>query len=388
MPAFHIVPTLTDEEKKRLTHAVPNPKFVQYVRMYRRSGNAWKVPLGVRPPKDCTSPPHALPAALYGHQRGAIAAALCKSYGLLHLSVGSGKTYIALLIAHILGKPTVILVPRAELVKQFIADANKFGVPLDSIKIRTWQSITSQEKLNELTKECKTLIVDEVHTLATPLRISILFSFSNAERCYFMTGTPERTDKFPLRALTGPTLFTHTPTFYTPEVHVHPFETHLGFPDGENWYTLLQTQLSEHERRNAHIARVARLYEDRHILILCKRVAHSEILQKMIPDSAVAIAGEPIPDAKVIIGTLALLSTGINQPQLSVVIFAGDLKSRVLAEQGAGRCLRYLFSKPGPIIVDIPDPLHPVFRKQFKERYAVYEKKGWSITSCELSTAP
>ena len=382
MPAFHSAPHLSPSEIDRLTIRLPNPKYVEVVRLYRRAQNGWRVPLGMRESRDAEIPSYELPDGLYEHQIGCIEAALKKTYGLLHLSVGAGKSLIALHLSRILNLPTVIIVPRAHLVEQFYADALKFGIHTENIRVVTWQSLNTKEKVRELNDFCRLLIIDECHLALTKIRLSILFSFSQCERVYFMSGTPIRTDGLPVSLITGLTLFSHTPTFYSPTVHVYPFSTDLGFPESKNWYSDLQDELAMHEDRNEYIAEIARKYPERRTLILCKRVKHAEMLKELIGDSEVAVAGQEIPDSRIILGTFSLLSTGINLPDLSAVLFAGDIRSKVLAEQSAGRCLRYLFSKPDPIIIHVPDMEHNAFRKQFHERQEVYESKGWKMEWC------
>ena len=90
-------------------------------------------------------------------------------------------------------------------------------------------------------------------------------------------------------------------------------------------------------------------------------------------------------DFQLIIGTTALLSTGVDIPALDVLILACDMKSEVLTEQSVGRILRLFKSKSDPKIIDIVDNKNPILLRQFNERRKFYESKDWPLLQYNLN---
>ena len=82
-------------------------------------------------------------------------------------------------------------------------------------------------------------------------------------------------------------------------------------------------------------------------------------------------------DFDVLLGTYSMLATGTDIPSLDTLVFAGDLKSDVLAQQAVGRILRLFKDKQSPKIIDVADFGNGIFLHQFKERRRFYKSQGW-----------
>jgi superfamily II DNA or RNA helicase len=149
------------------------------------------------------------------------------------------------------------------------------------------------------------------------------------------------------------------------------------------------------ESRNTLIVGLAtvEVTADHKVLILCKRREHCKKLMEKLESLGAWYADSDDKDRtkvllrmrgglynfNILIGTLALLGTGLDIPVLDTCIICGDLKSDVLCQQGAGRVLRLFEGKETAKIYDLFDNLNPIFKNQFYQRRKFYQSQKWEI---------
>jgi len=328
--------------------------------------------------------------------------------GIVRLDTGFGKTLIALKIIELLKQKTLIIVPKIDLLNQFVYEIKKWtninpgiiqgkNMVVKEITVATIQSLTNKINRRELDGEgFGAIIVDEAHQFITSKRSKAIEYFSARFR-YGLTATARRSDGQgrALNWLFGPVLTDHGLPRATPSVCILPFTGKIRM--GE-YHDIIEEQTTNKER-NGEIARIAKeqIQSGRKILILTKRVSHYEELKQLLGESDESIIAFSSGQKKeerdalllglrdgsknfsVILGTFNLLSTGIDIPILDTLIIAGDLKSNVLAEQSAGRVLRLFEGKDDPLIIDIHDTGNPILRNQGKLRQKFYRENGWEI---------
>ena len=171
-------------------------------------------------------------------------------------------------------------------------------------------------------------------------------------------------------------------------------------PWGDTYSTIIDSQV-DNINRNKLIANISmlELALGRKLIILTKRTKHYENLYQLLPGNICAYRiksqlkadeqrrqddllnrlREGGKDFDVILGTFGLLSTGINIPALDTIIFAGDLKSSVLATQSVGRILRLFEGKQDPKIIDIDDVKSGILHNQARLRKRFYKDNEWEI---------
>ena len=127
-------------------------------------------------------------------------------------------------------------------------------------------------------------------------------------------------------------------------------------------------QIVHNEQRNKKILElVTSLRHNKKILILTKLVEHAKLLGELIPDSYVITGSTDREERKdnfnefklnqshVLIGSVKIFSTGINLPNLDVIINAACLKGENDVIQSIGRVMRKFPNKLKGYYVDFFD---------------------------------
>jgi superfamily II DNA or RNA helicase len=171
-------------------------------------------------------------------------------------------------------------------------------------------------------------------------------------------------------------------------------KTSINIPVSENYHEMVDSMVTNNSRNTLiQGLAVGEALNGHKVLILTKRREHCEILLDKLKDYGAYYADSKDKDRNeilgqmrngdydfnILIGTVSLLATGTDIPSLDVVMFAGDLKSDILVEQGAGRILRLFEGKANAKIIDLFDDINPIFKCQFFERRKFYMNKGWNI---------
>uniref|UniRef100_A0A6M3KAQ6 Putative type III restriction enzyme n=1 Tax=viral metagenome TaxID=1070528 RepID=A0A6M3KAQ6_9ZZZZ len=341
---------------------------------------------------------------LRDYQEGVAEEILKKKNGIIKLSVGFGKTLLALRLAEIARKRTLIVVPRKLILDQFkeelkkyynyepgIIQGNKFEV-----KDITLASIStlSKRNLDKIKNKFGMIIADECHQFITEARMRTIQSF-NPSRLYGMSGTPLRDDgqSEAIKFLFGDILIDRELPQAVPTVH--RIKTNISIEVSYDYHEMID-EMVNNEKRNIIIKEIAQqeVKEKRKVLILCKRIAHGKTIKDLIDkkikvfqlDSTIKDKEELFRKFRkdnnkfdILIGTFSLLSTGINLEILSSLIIAGDLKSKLLSTQSAGRCLRTMLNKPNVNIWDLVDNENGILYRHSLNRRKLYLEKGWKI---------
>lgn len=348
------------------------------------------------------------------YQEGVPEHIIAQNQGICRFDTGYGKTIIGLKVASLLKERTLIIVPKREIYRQFEKDIKTyFGFEAGGIEdlvdgtkplvLTTLQGLQRRlggadsrnpETVDQIRRAFGCILVDECHTVVPEKSRRVVEYFSARYRFGF-TATPKRTDGQgkAIEFLFGPIIADGKVERASPEVEVIPFPGHIPM---DEYAKIIEAQTTN-EDRNEGIAKIVErdFTAGRHVLVLTKRTRHRDelvlrIARRIGVDCVTAyIAGRGRDQGPghsrvharppVIVGTYSLLGTGVDIPTLDTLILAGDLRSDVLAEQSAGRCLRLLKGKKQPRITDIDDVRNPILHAQAKARMKFYREQGWKV---------
>ena len=324
--------------------------------------------------------------------------------GIIKLGTGYGKTIIAAELIRESKQKALIIVPRTHLLKQFVETFEKFygytpGRIQGNIKdIRdvTIASIDTLIKRKELIKDIRDyfgmVICDEAHVMCTDKRLTAIQSF-NPEYIYGLSATPDREDgKAEAIGFTfGDVIIEKKLESTTPKVKL--IYTDVKIPI-EEYPDMIKNQV-ENTTRNAVIVKLIKeeVAKGRKILVLTKRISHYKLLYEQLAGyKAYCVSSaekqaerlqlltdlrENKVDFQVLFGTYSMLATGTDIPALDTLIFAGDLKSKVLTKQASGRILRLFRDKKNPKVIDVIDNLNGILYNQAKGRMKFYKEEKW-----------
>lgn len=347
-------------------------------------------------------------ATLRDYQYGVIEEVLKHTEGIIRLDTAFGKSVIALKLIEETQLKTLIVVPRLNLLRQFKSDIKKFcnyecgvvnGPTFDirDVTIATIQTLRERD-LSGIESYFGMCIFDECHTYVSDKGNKVVTSF-NPLRLYGMTATADRSDGQgeAIKFMFGDIIVDRKLPSKAPSVSIVKCDEE---PWGDTYATIIDSQV-DNINRNKLIANLAlqELKDGRKIIILTKRTQHYENLYQLLPgnirtyriksqlkadeqrrqDDLLNRFREGGKDFDVILGTFGLLSTGINIPALDTIIFAGDLKSSVLATQSVGRILRLFEGKQDPKIIDIDDCKSGILHNQARLRKKFYKDNEWEI---------
>jgi superfamily II DNA or RNA helicase len=171
------------------------------------------------------------------------------------------------------------------------------------------------------------------------------------------------------------TIFIRTPTTSATE--------HLSYHDAYDYY------ITNNEARNKLVQDITLKYkENKKILILTKLIEHGEILQKMIPQSLLINSHTAKSERSghfekfkkergfVLIGSQQIFSTGINIPDLDMIINVSASKSSIMCIQSIGRVKRKFPGKEFGYYIDFFDNDVEVFSHGSRKRMRLLEEHG------------
>jgi superfamily II DNA or RNA helicase len=358
----------------------------------------------------------------YTHQyRGALKS-LYFERGICEHVTSSGKSLtITLTINYLYHKnktnKILILVPKLDLVEQFVENMTAFGIPEDLIGkycgyqkdtdepfiVSTWQSIYKQK---EFLKEFTILIVDECHGLKADVVRSVAEKMVNATIRLGFTGTmPEAKADFMLvEGILGPIIdkVGYTELQEAKQIAdisvriinmIYPKEVveENAISDYQQEKDYIESDIS----RNKVICKIAQGYTnaDKNVLILVKKIEHSETISDMLKKKGMnvtVVTGETKMDDRnaarhgmeksggnVIVATVGVYSTGVSINRLHTVIFASAGKSKIQTLQSVGRGLRLHNTKDQLHLYDICENL------RFSELHSKKRKKYYKDNNFE-----
>lgn len=342
---------------------------------------------------------------LRSYQQGSIEEITKNRNGIIKLGTGWGKTILACELTKNLGVTTLIIVPRTNILSQFSAEFRKwFGYKVgiiqgekEEIKEVTIASIQTLIRRPALVKKMSQsfgmVIYDEAHLSVTDKQISVIQSF-NPKYLYGMSATPDRNDGQgkAIQFIFGNIVIDADVERANPKVLLVPFDGHIVLSEAYN--EIIDSQVNNEERNKLIVGHINNEISNGHrVLVLTKRIEHYKILLAL---AQVKLSYSIDSSSKgkeryqllkelrtgkrkfnVIYGTMSMLATGVDIPQLSCLIIAGDLRSSILLHQGSGRIRRLFEGKENPKILDIIDTGNKILSYQAKSRIKVYREWGW-----------
>ena len=334
-----------------------------------------------------------------------------KGGGIISIRCGGGKTVLALHIASVLKKKTVVVVHKDFLMTQwrdrileFLPDArigkiqqNTVDIEDKDIVLAMVQSLSMKEYEDGTFDSFGLAIFDECHHLGAEV-------FSKSMRkvaSKYMLGlsaTPKRKDGLSkvFEWFMGDIVYLQTEK-NKDYAEVQLIECNFNDPKynkeevnfrREPCMPKMINNICEYYPRTKMIVDVAKKYQEekRSILILSDRRDHLNLLAVMLNDFCTTgfYVGGMKPDElresqekDILLATFSMASEGMDVPKLNTVILASP-KSDV--EQSVGRVFRQKACDREfhPLIIDIQD-IFSMFQKQCEKRITFYHKSNFTI---------
>lgn len=322
---------------------------------------------------------------------------------ILCLPVGFGKTTVALYLASIVKKQTVVLVHKSFLKDQWVDRVHQClpgarvtviqGDNMDAsgdVVVAMIQTVLSRKPT---LSNVGLTIIDESHHLAASHFSQCMWGLCS-QYTLALTATPRRRDGL-MRVVEwfcGPVAF-HTTRKDQDSTVVfikkYQCDAYRGPPPtnrrGDVCYASMISALTSNELRTQWIARlVTSLDPDDQVLVLTHRRAHAHNLSHAIRDEGVEsvatyLGGDKAcPDTRVIVATYALTSEGFDVPRLNVLVLATPASD---VEQSCGRVMRGS-AHVGATILDVLDDWGVCWAQHAKRR-AFYKASGFRVDSAQ-----
>jgi len=329
--------------------------------------------------------------------------------GLLDVEPGKGKTVMALNIISKLKRKTLVIVHKSFLMNQWIERIETFlptarvgkiqGTVIDveekDIVLGMLQSLSNKEYPPELWDQFGLCVFDECHHLSAEVFSEVMREVVTNYNLG-LSGTMKRKDGLTkvFEYYIGPVVHKEK-TDITTEVLVKAiyYENETMFDDvktdfrGQPLYSCMINKLN-HPTRIQLIINVLRHEFIRNpkqqIMILSNTKQIIDDLHALIiemPQSVGYYVGGMKEEAlkaseskEIILATYSMASEGLDIKTLTTLIMATP-KSDVC--QSVGRILRSKHSSP--LVIDIVDKSHDVFKSQYKKRCAYYKSKNFKI---------
>lgn len=363
------------------------------------------------------------PFAPYTHQlRGALKATYYKRGICLHVTSAGKSLTISLAIHHLLQQNSnhkiLILVPKLDLVEQFVENLEEYGIPSDligkfcgytkepeaQIVVSTWQSMYKQKSL---LRDFSVLVADEAHGIKSTVIRGLTEQMTNADIRLGFTGTmpDNKADHMLIQGVIGPVIDevgyeelqkkNQIAGIKISIVNCKYDDNTVSLNESED-YVSEKDFIETNEKRNRIICRIAKEYasKDKNCLILVKKIEHAETLYELLKASGVkahkVMGKTKIADrnetrhnveesgGNVIVATVGVYSTGVSIKRLHSVIFASPGKSKIQTLQSVGRGLRLHDTKKNLHLYDISDNLRFSI-KHLRQRVKYYKENKFQF---------
>lgn len=376
-------------------------------------------------------------------QRQAADELLCHDYGILSAPPGFGKTVVAAFIIGELKLRTLVLVPRAELVGQWVERLGRFVAIEDDrpplltksgrpskrtrpvigrigggktkvsgiVDVATYQSLTTTDDLGApvvkpLVEDYDMVICDECHHGAAP-NLERVMRAVWARRVYGLSATPKRQDG--LQSIVymqcGPVRFAVDPKEQAEgqgfrRVLVPRF-TRMALPglDSRVTFNDVEDAICAHDARNQLIAQdvVEAVNKGHAPLVLTRRVAHVEALARLLEDFGIksfALTGggtarerrermehlrEGEGQAFAVVATGSYVGEGFDLPILDTLMLASPYSWEGVITQFVGRLHREDDGKETVCVYDYADTSVPMLERMYKKRLRTYVRLGYEV---------
>jgi superfamily II DNA or RNA helicase len=332
--------------------------------------------------------------------------------GQMVATTGSGKTVSGIAMASRLKQRTLILVKSKDLAEQWLNAIKQF-TGLDAGLIGGGKNSEGEQFTIGLTQTlCKRdlsqlkygfVIADECHNLPASQAYTVMNGL-NCRYKYGLSATPQRRDnmEFMIHGAIGEIVSQIEPEALDGKVLPVCVST-IEMPfnaEVESWSEFLNVLVDDEQRNQIIVDRAIKTSKVMGTIILCSQVRHCELLGGMLNEFGVhplVLHGQlptktrterraKAPEAQLIIGTLSLLSEGIDLPHLSALIFASPVSASVDRDspaatrliQSIGRIRRPYTNKTKAYVLDIIDQCG-FGMSAFNKRTFIYQQQGFSI---------
>ena len=334
----------------------------------------------------------------------------------LEAPTGFGKTAVCCAILAAVGRTTLVVVHKSDLLEQWRAallrhtdlqpeDIGTIQGPVYDVAGRPVvlamiQSLVMRDSHpEELADAFGAVFFDETHHIGADVfqRAASMF---RARVRLGLSATPERADgrERTVQAHIGPVrLRARSPTL-SPVVRIYrsawrcPRDRHgKRVPHKKGRTIRVEKSLAADPARNALLVRLilAAHAKGRHAVVFSSLIRHLEELQRLavaggVPesDTLLYIGRTPAaelataPQRRLLFATYGMLSEGTDLPSLDLAILATP---RSNVRQAVGRILRELPGKPRPVVLDVVDDDSPVFASYANARQRVYRSLGAEV---------
>ena len=356
---------------------------------------------------------------LRADQEAAVEAMLRHDIGVLQAPTAFGKTVVAAAILARRGVNTLVLVHRAELLRQWQERLQTFldvppeaigcigggkAKPTGQLDIAVMQSLVRKGEVNPLVQTYGQVIVDECHHIAAASFEAILRQVK-ARYVLGLSATLVRRDGLQpiLFMQCGPIRHIAQRPAGSPQILELVSRTHQleGLPADLPIQELMR-RLAEDPRRTERIVEEALgcWGDGRSLLLLSERTDHittiAAALAGKVPNlfllhgrlsarqrSATLAALEALPpDApRIVLATGRLVGEGFDHPPLNTLLLAMPVSWKGTLQQYAGRLHRQHAGKTSVRIIDWLDLGHPVPQRMWERRLRGYRAMGYSLIS-------
>jgi superfamily II DNA or RNA helicase len=323
---------------------------------------------------------------------------------IINASVSWGKTFTALAIAGKLGQKTLVVTHTTNLRDQWADEVEKiYGFRPGIIgggkfnlegQIVVGNVQTLYKKINQISREFGTLILDEMHHVSSPT-FSRIVDKNFARYKIGLSGTIQRKDgkHVVFRDYFSDKIYQPPKENYmVPKVDVITSE--IRFMDGANipWANRVN-DLALNEQYQHTVAMIAAAYaaKGHRVLVLSDRVRFLKSCAELVGDSAVSVTGALTREARIkaakqissgekqiLFGTQSIFSEGISINELSCLVLGTPVNNTPLLTQLIGRIVRLSANKLQPTVVDIHLRGRTALR-QAQSRMEHYVKEGYII---------
>ncbi|MCS5691038.1 DEAD/DEAH box helicase [Cyanobium sp. FGCU-6] len=366
------------------------------------------------------SPPELMFAGqLRADQKAAVEGMLRHNIGVLQAPTAFGKTVVAAAILAQRGVNTLVLVHRAELLRQWQERLQTFldvppeaigcivggkARPTGQLDIAVMQSLVRKGEVNPLVQTYGQVIVDECHHIAAASFEAILRQVK-ARYVLGLSATLVRRDGLqPILFLQcGPIRRIAQRPAGSPQILELVSRTHQleGLPTDLPIQELMRRLAEEPHRTDRIVAEALDCWEEgRKLLLLSERTDHittiAAALAGEVPNlfllhgrlsarqrSATLAALEALPpDApRIVLATGRLVGEGFDHPPLDTLLLALPVSWKGTLHQYAGRLHRQQAGKTSVRIIDWLDLGHPVPQRMWERRLRGYRAMGYALTS-------
>ena len=352
-------------------------------------------------------------------QEAAVAAMLRHDIGVLQAPTAFGKTVVAAAILARRGVNTLVLVHRAELLRQWQERLQSFlAAPPDTIgciaggkakptgrlDIAVMQSLVRKGEVNPVVQGYGHVIVDECHHIAAASFEAILRQVK-ARYVLGLSATLVRRDGLQpiLFMQCGPIRHTAERPVGAPQTLELVSRTHelQGLPTDLPIQELMRRLADDQSRTDRIVDEALACWrEGRKLLLLSERTDHitaiAAALAGRVPNlfllhgrlspgqrGATLTALEELPPEtpRIVLATGRLVGEGFDHPPLDTLLLAMPVSWKGTLQQYAGRLHRQQTGKTSVRIIDWLDLGHPMPQRMWERRLRGYRAMGYALIS-------